>query len=89
MDGYGGPLYTGTGCFHRRNVLCGTEFGGENNEEEREIIGGELSVRDLEENVKGLASCAYEENTQWGKEVGSTLYVHVGLKFRSILMLTV
>ncbi|XP_024027282.1 cellulose synthase-like protein E1 [Morus notabilis] len=70
MDGYGGPLYSGTGCFHRRNVLCGTEFGGENNEEEREIIGGELSVRDLEENVRGLASCAYEENTQWGKEMG-------------------
>uniref|UniRef100_A0A2C9VFY1 Cellulose synthase-like protein E1 n=1 Tax=Manihot esculenta TaxID=3983 RepID=A0A2C9VFY1_MANES len=26
MDGLGGPLYLGTCCFHRRDVLCGRKF---------------------------------------------------------------
>ncbi|KAF8391684.1 hypothetical protein HHK36_023993 [Tetracentron sinense] len=26
MDGNGGPCYTGTGCFHRRESLCGSKF---------------------------------------------------------------
>ncbi|GFZ12615.1 cellulose synthase like E1 [Actinidia rufa] len=26
LDGYGGPLYIGTGCFHRRDILCGRKF---------------------------------------------------------------
>ncbi|KAK9091837.1 hypothetical protein Syun_026748 [Stephania yunnanensis] len=26
MDGYGGPAYIGTGCFHRREVLCGKKY---------------------------------------------------------------
>ncbi|KAF2286224.1 hypothetical protein GH714_011894 [Hevea brasiliensis] len=26
VDGFGGPLYIGSGCFHRRDVLCGRKF---------------------------------------------------------------
>ncbi|KAF8409747.1 hypothetical protein HHK36_005826 [Tetracentron sinense] len=29
LDGYGGPLYVGTGCFHRRDTLCGRKYGEE------------------------------------------------------------
>ncbi|KAK2640140.1 hypothetical protein Ddye_027935 [Dipteronia dyeriana] len=29
MDGNGGPPYIGTGCFHRRDTLCGRKFGKE------------------------------------------------------------
>ncbi|KAK3432266.1 hypothetical protein EUGRSUZ_E03847 [Eucalyptus grandis] len=52
MDNNGGPLYIGTGCFHRRETL----------------IQDSASV--LEETCKPLASCGYEENTEWGKEMG-------------------
>jgi hypothetical protein len=31
MDGVGGPAYIGTGCFHRREVLCGRSFTEEYN----------------------------------------------------------
>lgn len=71
FDANGGPCYIGTGCFHRRKVLCGlkytegceTEWKMENERKTRE------SASVLEESCKVLASCAYEENTQWGKEV--------------------
>jgi hypothetical protein len=33
----------------------------------------EGNARDLEEECKVLASCAYEENTQWGIEVSLSL----------------
>lgn len=71
LDGYGGPLYVGSGCFHRRDVLLGKKFSKDYKielkwESRREV---EKSIYELEENSKGLASSSYEENTQWGKEV--------------------
>ncbi|KAL1189485.1 Cellulose synthase-like protein E1 [Cardamine amara subsp. amara] len=64
LDGNGGPLYIGTGCFHRRDVICGRKYGEE--EEKSEKIQ-EISKPEM---IKALASCTYEENTQWGKEMG-------------------
>uniref|UniRef100_A0A2N9GQN2 Glycosyltransferase 2-like domain-containing protein n=1 Tax=Fagus sylvatica TaxID=28930 RepID=A0A2N9GQN2_FAGSY len=72
FDGNGGPCYIGTGCFHRRETLCGLKHSEDykpdwkrwNNRE----VDGSTSVQ--EETCKVLASCSYEENTQWGKEYG-------------------
>ncbi|GMN62348.1 hypothetical protein TIFTF001_031429 [Ficus carica] len=71
LDGYGGPLYIGSGCFHRRDILSGRKFGEECKKEERREDGNKLkSIFELEETSKALASCTYEENTQWGNEIG-------------------
>ncbi|KAJ6838116.1 cellulose synthase-like protein E6 isoform X1 [Iris pallida] len=72
LDGNGGPLYVGSGCFHRRESLCGKKFSPTY---KAELIGGkpqitEVSAYILEERSRGLAACTYEENSQWGKEVG-------------------
>ncbi|KAG5516230.1 hypothetical protein RHGRI_037059 [Rhododendron griersonianum] len=72
-DANGGPLYIGTGCFHRRDVLCGKKYKKdyqndwwtENDKRVKE------SAKVLVENCRSLASCSYEENTEWGKEVSS------------------
>ncbi|KAM0049111.1 putative cellulose synthase (UDP-forming) [Helianthus debilis subsp. tardiflorus] len=72
MDANGGPCYIGSGCFHRRHALCGAiytvffkqEWNGETTRNENE------SASVLEERCKLLASCTYEKNTQWGKDVG-------------------
>ncbi|KAL2332842.1 hypothetical protein Fmac_014055 [Flemingia macrophylla] len=74
MDALGGPLYIGTGCFHRREALCGRKF----NDQCKNDWNGcrnidhmkEASLPELEEKSKALASCTYEENTLWGKETG-------------------
>ncbi|XVE62570.1 hypothetical protein DITRI_Ditri06bG0128700 [Diplodiscus trichospermus] len=73
FDGNGGPCYIGTGCFHRRETLCGMKHSKELKVEWRTMknertINENASV--LEENIRALASCTYEEDTQWGKEVG-------------------
>ncbi|KAK6934621.1 Cellulose synthase [Dillenia turbinata] len=71
LDGYGGPLYIGTGCFHRRETLCGKKFTEYKDEPKRvnKLLRDE-SKHDLEERLKTLASVTYEENTQWGNEMG-------------------
>ncbi|XP_062160871.1 cellulose synthase-like protein E6 [Alnus glutinosa] len=73
FDGNGGPCYIGTGCFHRRETLCGQKYSKEykadwKKRNDRKVE--ESSARVLEETCKVLASCTYENNTQWGKEVG-------------------
>ncbi|KAI4380073.1 hypothetical protein MLD38_006301 [Melastoma candidum] len=70
MDGLGGVLYIGSGCFHRRDVLCGKRF----TEEDRFAWQNDgrptrNSIIDLDE-LKKLADCQSERNTQWGKEMG-------------------
>ncbi|KAK9146372.1 hypothetical protein Sjap_006275 [Stephania japonica] len=71
LDGYGGPLYVGTGCFHRRETLCGKKYM---KGYKFEFIEGfkrkEGSVSELEESSKFLANCVYEKGTQWGNEMG-------------------
>lgn len=85
LDGFGGPLYIGTGCFHRRDVLCGKKFseGYRNDWNSDKHRSFEDSVNELEEKSKHLASCSYEENTQWGKEVG--LYSRLSLYLYTVL----
>ncbi|XP_050945240.1 cellulose synthase-like protein E1 isoform X2 [Cucumis melo] len=72
FDGSGGPLYIGTGCFHKRDVLCGKKYskGIKNDWNNKSYRNSKDNVKELEENSKHLANCTYEENTQWGKEIG-------------------
>ncbi|KAG8502858.1 hypothetical protein CXB51_000709 [Gossypium anomalum] len=74
LDGYGGPLYIGTGCFHRRDTLCGRKFSREIHNEFKIDIPKDREREEttavLEEKSKVLASCTYENNTEWGKEMG-------------------
>nr|APR63590.1 cellulose synthase-like protein E1 [Populus tomentosa] len=71
-DGYGGPLYVGTGCFHRRDILCGREFSQDSKIEwkKHDDHRRQQSVHELEEETKTLASCTHEQNTKWGDEMG-------------------
>ncbi|TVU09933.1 hypothetical protein EJB05_43432 [Eragrostis curvula] len=72
LDSVGGPLYIGTGCFHRREILCGRRFAeGYKEDWDRRIKGKtQQSIDQIEETAKSLATCAYEQNTQWGNEIG-------------------
>ncbi|KAL4379526.1 hypothetical protein GQ457_02G031090 [Hibiscus cannabinus] len=71
FDANGGPSYIGTGCFHRRASLRGKkyskEFKGEWRGPNKKI---EESASFLEETGKVLASCTYEQDTDWGNEMG-------------------
>lgn len=71
MDGNGGTPYIGSCCFHRRDTLCGRKFDKECTSKwyKENDPESEESLHELEAKSKVLASCTYEENTQWGKEV--------------------
>ncbi|XP_058762560.1 cellulose synthase-like protein E1 [Vicia villosa] len=71
-DGCGGPMYIGTGCFHMRETLCGMKFYDEYRHKwkSEDDLFKETNLQEIEEKSKDLASCSYEENTQWGKEMG-------------------
>ncbi|OIW16402.1 hypothetical protein TanjilG_19118 [Lupinus angustifolius] len=71
-DGYGGPLYIGTCCFHRRDALSGKKYdSGYRIDWKNEIDHAiESNLQELEEKSKALARCTYEENTLWGKKMG-------------------
>ena len=74
MDGFGGSMYIGTGCFHRRDTLCGRVFSKSQRDsgfwrkwnDNRYFIE---TAYDLEERLKDLAGCTFEKDTQWGNEV--------------------
>ncbi|KAG6768874.1 hypothetical protein POTOM_024486 [Populus tomentosa] len=72
IDGNGGPLYIGTGCFHRREALCGRRYSNENKVDWKEVNDRKVkeSAGVLEEVCRIPASCTYEANTEWGKEMG-------------------
>jgi len=75
MDGVGGPAYIGTGCFHRREVLCGRSFT-EDYKQDWDDAGitaakPQQHIDEIEEQARSVATCAYEAgNTQWGREMG-------------------
>jgi hypothetical protein len=77
FDGNGGPCYIGSGCFHRRDTLCGhknsKEYKADWKRWNDRKVEESVSVSVLEETCKELASCTYEKNTQWGKEVSLSL----------------
>ncbi|GAV86437.1 LOW QUALITY PROTEIN: Cellulose_synt domain-containing protein, partial [Cephalotus follicularis] len=73
FDGNGGPSYIGSGCFHRRVALCGENYNRECKVDWKSVNHQgkvEESASVLEETCKVLASCTYEEDTEWGKEMG-------------------
>ncbi|KAG5561055.1 hypothetical protein RHGRI_004164 [Rhododendron griersonianum] len=75
MDANGGPCYIGSGCFHRRESLCGMKYdrkecGGLDQWREEMGKNEKQSAIVLEDMCKVLANCTYEDNnTQWGREV--------------------
>ncbi|KAG5561056.1 hypothetical protein RHGRI_004164 [Rhododendron griersonianum] len=76
MDANGGPCYIGSGCFHRRESLCGMKYdrkecGGLDQWREEMGKNEKQSAIVLEDMCKVLANCTYEDNnTQWGREMG-------------------
>ncbi|KAK0600710.1 hypothetical protein LWI29_017742 [Acer saccharum] len=72
ISGYDAALYSGTGCFHRRESLSGKKYSkdyrGDRDIETKK--NDQRNVHELEEASKFLANCSYEKNTQWGKEMG-------------------
>ncbi|CAN6448367.1 unnamed protein product [Victoria cruziana] len=72
FDLFGGPLYVGSGCFHRRESLTGRKYS----EDFKGDLNGRMwskpveMVEELEERCRKLAACSLEENTLWGTEVG-------------------
>ncbi|KAF7073011.1 hypothetical protein CFC21_078070 [Triticum aestivum] len=72
MDSVGGPMYVGTGCFHRREILCGRRFTEDYKEDWNGGIKDKTqeSIVEIEEKAKSLAASTYEHDTQWGDEIG-------------------
>src|SRR6185312_7224693 len=70
LDTWGGPLYIGTACFHRREILCGRSFNKDYKEDWDQGIKTQHRIDQTEEKAKSLATCTYEHNTQWGNEIG-------------------
>ncbi|XP_073002556.1 cellulose synthase-like protein E6 [Typha latifolia] len=71
LDGHGGPLYVGSGCYHRRESLCGKKFDPDRKVKFRVTKRNfQVNTSTLEEKAKTLISCTYEDNTEWGKEMG-------------------
>ncbi|XP_038974145.1 cellulose synthase-like protein E6 isoform X2 [Phoenix dactylifera] len=72
FDNWGGPWYAGTGCFHRREILCGRKYSKDYKEDWKRGIERKTakSACILEERAKSLITCTYEHNTQWGQEIG-------------------
>ncbi|GAB4845928.1 glycosyltransferase 2 [Ancistrocladus abbreviatus] len=71
FDGLDGPMYIGSCCFHRRDILCGRKYSKDSVVEwkaQSERVEG--TVQELEQKAKELASCTCEYNSQWGKEMG-------------------
>ncbi|XP_019456035.1 PREDICTED: cellulose synthase-like protein E6 [Lupinus angustifolius] len=69
--GHGAALYCGTGCFHRRESLSGTYFKDYlPNKDTNPKREDKRTVNELNEASKALATCTFEKDTQWGKEMG-------------------
>ncbi|KAL7599916.1 hypothetical protein Lser_V15G20886 [Lactuca serriola] len=74
LDGIDGPLYVGTGCFHRRDILSGKSFGSSSDQGSK--LTDWKSEKDTNcnqretENIQILASCTFESDTEWGNEIG-------------------
>ncbi|XP_062078928.1 cellulose synthase-like protein E6 [Humulus lupulus] len=72
VGGYGAALYCGTGCFHRRESICGRKYfkGGKVEWNVQSEKNADRTIDDLEQSAKNVASCSYEKGTEWGKEIG-------------------
>ncbi|KAF8737560.1 hypothetical protein HU200_014107 [Digitaria exilis] len=70
LDGWGGMCYYGTGCFHRREALCGRIYSEDYKEDWSKAVRKTEEVDELEGTARSLATCTYEHNTLWGIEKG-------------------
>ncbi|CAL4885108.1 unnamed protein product [Urochloa decumbens] len=70
LDGWGGMCYYGTGCFHRREALCGQIYSQDYKEDWTRVVRKTEEVDELERMARSLATCTYEHNTLWGIEKG-------------------
>ncbi|GJM86691.1 hypothetical protein PR202_ga02575 [Eleusine coracana subsp. coracana] len=70
LDGWGGMCYYGTGCFHRREALCGRIYSQDYEEDWTRVVRKTEDVDELEGMAKSLATCTYEYNSLWGIEKG-------------------
>ncbi|KAE8684050.1 Cellulose synthase-like protein E1 [Hibiscus syriacus] len=72
LDANGGPCYIGSGCFHRREALCGKKYDKDYKVDWTKLNDTKVeeSASLLEETCKVLASCTFEHNTPWGKQMG-------------------
>ncbi|XP_059666572.1 cellulose synthase-like protein E6 [Cornus florida] len=72
LDGCSGAFYGGTGCFHRREGLCGRKYSKDYRAKWDNVTDTikDVTADKLEEASKVLANCSYETGTQWGKEMG-------------------
>lgn len=70
LDGLGGPLYVGTGCFHRREILLGKKFDDGSRIDWKSENNRTEITENVIEKTKNLASCTYEIDTEWGNEIG-------------------
>jgi hypothetical protein len=61
--------YYGTGCFHRREALCGRIYSPDYKEDWTRVARKTEDVIDLEGMAESLVTCTYEHNTLWGVEV--------------------
>ncbi|RDX76910.1 Cellulose synthase-like protein E6, partial [Mucuna pruriens] len=69
--GYGTSLYCGSGCLHRRESLSGAFLRDYKAKWDiKPKRKNKRTVDELNEASKALATCTYEEGTQWGKEMG-------------------
>ena len=70
LDGMGGPMYVGTGCFHRREILSGKSlYDGKRIDWNMVNDHKETTLENTNEEIKKLATCTFETDTEWGKEV--------------------
>ncbi|WCJ33117.1 cellulose synthase like E1 [Euphorbia peplus] len=73
MGGHDAAAYLGTGCFHRRETLCGKKYSAANKlklEVNSNNKRDGTSIDELEQASKLVASCSFEKDTLWGKEMG-------------------
>ncbi|KAH9804268.1 cellulose synthase-like protein E1 [Citrus sinensis] len=70
LGGYDAAMYCGTACFHRRDSLSGAKYSYDCRNINEARNKDKRSVDELEKASKVLASCSYEKDTQWGREMG-------------------
>eukprot|EP01018_Ginkgo_biloba_P003000 Gb_14756 [translate_table: standard] len=78
-DAIEGPCYTGTGCIHRREAICGfdqsqSDFNKSNLSDMILKAKDKISLSLMLQEAQTLASCTYEDNTDWGKNASGLIY---------------
>lgn len=75
MNAHGGPIFCGTGCFFRRDSFCRKKYSRDPSvllewRKKGGIRNTVGSINMLEQKSRVYASCTYEQNTQWGRDMG-------------------